>query len=225
MIDNTEHGSAFTEQQIPHPPAPAPPPRSSNRNWVVIGIMAFALVAMIYIGLHTANKGGSGMVGNVRGKAAPDFELRDLISGQKVKLSDYKGKAVVLNFWATWCPPCKEEIPWFVDLQKQYGPEGLAILSLDTDDDASEQDVVAFAQKMGINYPVMRGSDEIENLYGGVDGLPTTFYIGRDGKVLDRVKGLHSHYEIESSIKDALAQSASASQQQGTTSPPSGAGN
>ena len=223
MIDNTEHGSTFTEQQVPTAPTPAPPPRPSNRNWVVIGVMAFALVAMIYIGLHTANKGG-GMVGNLRGKAAPDFELRDLISGQKVKLSDYKGKAVVLNFWATWCPPCKEEIPWFVDLQKQYGSEGLAILSLDTDDDASEQDVVAFAQKMGINYPVMRGSDEVESLYGGVDGLPTTFYIGRDGRVLNRVEGLHSHYEIESSIKEALAQSASASNQ-GSTSPPSGAGN
>ncbi len=214
MIDNSEYGSTFNQQStIPDPTGPVPPPRPSNRNWIVIGIMAFALVAMVYVGLHTANKGGrGGMVGNVRGKTAPDFELTDLVSGQKVKLSDYKGKAVVLNFWATWCPPCKVEIPWFVDLQNQYKSEGLAILSIATDDDASQQEIVQFAQQMGINYPVMKGSEQIDDLYGGVDGLPTTFYIGRDGKLLERAEGLHSHRDIESSIKEALATEPSGNQ-------------
>lgn len=189
----------------------AVPPTSNRRNWIVIGIMATALAAMIFLGLFGARKKGSqsatssGLFGNVKGKDAPDFELKDVSTGKAVKLSDYRGKAVLLNFWATWCPPCKVEIPWFVELQKQYGPDGLAVVSVAMDE-ASEQDISKFAQEMGINYPVLHGTDEVGTAYGGVEGLPTTFYIGRDGKIVDRLEGLRSHREIESNIKTALAQ-------------------
>jgi peroxiredoxin len=190
------------------------PPPSANRNWIVIAIMAAALAVMIFVGLHGARKSATnrgGLFGDVKGREAPDFELKDVATGKSVKLSDYKGKAVLLNFWATWCPPCKVEIPWFVDLQKQYGPDGLAIVGVAMDD-ASEQDISKFAQDMGINYPVLLGTDKVGAAYGGVEGLPTTFYIGRDGKIVDRVAGLRSHREIESNIKAALAQGGTVAQ-------------
>jgi thiol-disulfide isomerase/thioredoxin len=207
--ERPENGESSLEQ--PHPAA-APPP-SSNRNWIVIGVMAVALAGMIYVGLHSPRRSGSGLYGDVQGKAAPDFELKDVTTGKAVKLSDYRGKAVVLNFWATWCPPCKAEIPWFVDLQKQYGPDGLVVVGVAMDD-SSQQDISKFAQDMGINYPVLLGNDKVDTAYGGVDGLPTTFYIGRDGKIVDRVEGLRSHHEIESNIKAALAQGGTVAQRQ-----------
>src|SRR5512138_1648113 len=89
----------------------------------------------------------------VKGKPAPDFALKDL-NGNTVRLADLRGKAVLLNFWATWCPPCKVEIPWFVDLQKQYGPQGLQIVGVAMDD-AGPDAIAKFAKEMGINYTVL----------------------------------------------------------------------
>jgi cytochrome c biogenesis protein CcmG/thiol:disulfide interchange protein DsbE len=137
------------------------------------------------------------------GQTAPDFALQD-IDGHMVRLSDLRGKAVVLNFWATWCPPCKAEIPWFIDLQNKYGPRGLQIVGVSMDDGGMAA-VVPFARKIGINYKVVLGNSDVSDLYGGVYSLPTTFYIGRDGRVLEYVPGLITHYEIERNIKAALA--------------------
>jgi peroxiredoxin len=174
---------------------------------MVIGIMALALAAMVGYGVRNARKqvtARADLAGPaVKGKAAPDFELQDVTTGKKVRLADYKGKAVLLNFWATWCPPCKIEIPWFVDLQKQYGGEGLVVVGVAMDD-ASQQEIAKFAQDMGINYPILQGSEKVGDAYGGVEALPTTFYIGRDGKIVDRAFGLHSHSEVERSVKAVL---------------------
>jgi cytochrome c biogenesis protein CcmG/thiol:disulfide interchange protein DsbE len=144
-------------------------------------------------------------VGARRGALAPDFELVDLKSGNKVSLSDFRGKAVLLNFWATWCPPCKAEIPSFVDLQKQYGPQGLQVVGVAMDD-AGRDTIEAFANEMSINYLVVQGTEKVANDYGGIDGLPTTFYIGRDGKVVKIVAGLMGHGEAERNVKRALTQ-------------------
>src|SRR5512135_2959484 len=121
------------------------------------------------------------------GKTAPDFELKD-INGKVVKLSDFRGKAVVLNFWATWCPPCKVEIPWFEDLQNQYRDQGLEVVGVALDD-SSDKDIADFAKEMKMNYPVLLGKEETSDLYGGVEALPTTFYIDRNGKILASVPG------------------------------------
>src|SRR5499427_10457868 len=121
---------------------------------------------MIYAGVHNARRSGytayanisSGQklpAGDVKGRNAPDFTL-DTLEGQAVKLSDYRGKAVLLNFWATWCGPCKVEMPWFVDLQKQYGSQGLQIIGVAMDD-SSTQDIQNFVNEMGVNYPVLLG--------------------------------------------------------------------
>jgi len=112
---------------------------------------------------------------------------------------------VLLNFWATWCQPCKIEMPWFAELQKQYGPQGLQIVGIAMDD-ASPKEIAEFAHDLGVNYPILIGKEEVGNAYGGVQFLPATFYIGRDGKVVDKVFGLKGRGEIEDSIKKALAQ-------------------
>src|SRR5215471_7551925 len=140
--------------------------------------------------------------GELQGQPAPDFALTSL-EGKTVKLSDFRGKAVLLNFWATWCEPCKIEMPWFVELQKKYGPQGLQILGVAMDD-AGPKEIADFAKKMGVNYPIMIGKEAVGEQYGGLPYLPSTFYIARDGKVVDRVYGLISRSEIEADIQKAL---------------------
>src|SRR5438046_7019215 len=129
-----------------------------------------------------------GSAGKLQGQPAPDFALPSL-DGNTLKLSDFHGKAVLLNFWATWCEPCKVEMPWFVDLQKKYGPQGFQVVGVAMDD-AAPKEIAEFAQKMSVNYPIVIGKEEVGTQYGGVQYLPSTFYISRDGKVLDRVLGL-----------------------------------
>jgi peroxiredoxin len=141
-----------------------------------------------------------------KGHSAPDFVLTDL-QGNTVKLSDLRGKAVVLNFWATWCPPCKAEIPWFVDLQKRYGAQGLQVVGVNMDD-GDENDVQKFAAQNAINYPILLGQDKVADAYGGIDYLPTTFYIDRNGVVIERVFGQPERDEIEQNVKRAIASKA-----------------
>ena len=136
------------------------------------------------------------------GSTAPNFSLANM-KGDKVQLSSFKGKAVVLDFWATWCEPCKLEMPWMVDLQKKYGPQGLQIIGVAMDD-ADDQTITEFARKMGVNYPLLRGTEAVADLYGGLDGLPSTFFLDRSGKIVDEGVGLMSQSVIEDSIKHAL---------------------
>jgi peroxiredoxin len=140
---------------------------------------------------------------NLRGKKAPEFRLRTP-EGTRVSLAEYKGKAVLVNFWATWCPPCKVEIPWFVELQKKYGPQGLQILGID-DDVKDHAEVARFKQKMGINYPLLLSDDRVDRSYSCCDFLPVSFFVGRNGKIVAETPGLVSKDEIEGNIKKALA--------------------
>src|SRR5579864_9031015 len=149
---------------------------------------------MLFLGRHLARRQpAAGSVGALRGQTAPDFELAAL-DGKKVHLSDFRGKAVLLNFWATWCEPCKVEMPWFVQLEKQYGPEGLQILGVAMDD-TGEPEIAQFAKEMGVNYPVLIGKEAVGDAYGGVPALPETFFVGRDGKIVDRIIGLKGRSE------------------------------
>ncbi len=174
----------------------------------MIVVVVLVIAGMLIAGKHLARQQGPGISGSnssVKGTDAPDFQLVDL-NGKNVRLSDLRGKAVLLNFWATWCPPCKVEMPWFIDLQKQYGPQGLQVVGVAMDDGNAHDVVAKFAKQMGLNYPVVLGNDKVADQYGGVDALPTTFYIGRDGKIVTRVFGLVSHKEIEENVRAALSQ-------------------
>ena len=136
-------------------------------------------------------------------KAAPDFTLKDS-SGKPVKLSDYRGKAVVLDFWATWCGPCKVEIPWFIEFQRKYKDKGLVVLGVASGDE--QWDVIKpFTDKMKINYPVVLGNDMTADLYGGIEALPTTFIIDRDGRIAKVHIGLAEKEDFENAIEKVLA--------------------
>ncbi|MFC5863746.1 TlpA family protein disulfide reductase [Acidicapsa dinghuensis] len=148
------------------------------------------------------------------GKAAPSFTLTNL-QGKKVSLADYKGKAIQLNFWATWCAPCKIETPWLVDLEKQYSPQGFEILGvsfddLDQDDTkllAKEKvDIAKAADQLGIHYPVLLDGDSIAKSYGDPDVFPTSFFINREGEITNVTFGLTSKDDLENNIRKALGE-------------------
>jgi len=183
-----------------------------KRNAIVIVVVALAVALMLFASIHMARKrAGIVKIKTVgqNGTVAPDFELKSL-DGKQVRLSDFRGKAVLLNFWATWCAPCKIEMPWFVDLQKQYAPQGLQVIGVAMDD-SGEDAIAKFAKEMAINYPVLVGKETVGDAYGGVEFLPTTFIIDRQGKVVERVFGLAGRSEFEDNIKKALGPGAQAS--------------
>lgn len=142
-------------------------------------------------------------------KSAPDFTLQDA-EGKSLKLSDLRGKVVLLNFWATWCGPCALEIPWFVEFQQQFKNRGLEIVGVSMDEDGWTA-VKPYIAQHKINYHVLLGNDSVSQLYGGVDSLPTTFIIDRDGRfaVAPHV-GLAEKNEYLQDIENALNESRAA---------------
>jgi cytochrome c biogenesis protein CcmG/thiol:disulfide interchange protein DsbE len=136
---------------------------------------------------------------------APDFELPS-VDGKQIKLSDFKGKVVFLNFWATWCPPCRREIPAFIDLIKKYGNDGFIVLGVAVDPREFTQidKVKPFVKQMGMNYPVVYDTKGISQMYGGIRSIPTTFVINRQGKVVGQIVGSRPKATFESIIKDLL---------------------
>jgi len=148
----------------------------------------------------------------LKGKPAPAFTLVDL-SGKKVSLADYKGRPVLLNFWATWCGPCKLEIPWIIKLRDQYKAKGFEVLGIESDNFDTDPKalasykagVVKSATALGIDYPVLLEGDTISQPYGGLDGLPNSFYVDRKGIVTAQIVGLADRDEIEANIKKIVA--------------------
>ena len=121
-------------------------------------------------------------------KAAPEFTLKDA-DGKTVHLSDYRGKVVLLDFWATWCGPCKVEIPWFMEFQQEFKDKGFAVLGVSMDEDGWTA-VKPYIQQLKVNYRIVLGNDMVGDQYGGVDSLPTTFLIDRQGRIASTHVGL-----------------------------------
>jgi cytochrome c biogenesis protein CcmG/thiol:disulfide interchange protein DsbE len=180
---------------------------TGQKNALVLAIVALTVAAMLYTGAYKSRRARTGVAGalqgNVVGKEAPDFELETL-DGKKVRLSEFRGKAVALNFWATWCEPCKVEMPWMIEFQNKYRPEGLEVVGVAMED-TDKKDIEKFVKDMGVNYLILLGKESVGDQYGGILGLPTTFYIGRDGKIVEQQAGLISKSEIEDHVKKALA--------------------
>lgn len=177
---------------------------------VVLVITGLLFISGKFVPSHQANAAQPSENGDrFTGAAAPDFELKVLDGKDKtLKLSDFKGKAVVVNFWATWCEPCKVEMPWLIDLQSKYGPQGLQIVGIAMDD-TDEKTIVSFTHKMGVNYPIVQGTEKVADLYGGIDGMPTLFFVDRAGKIVDHELGLRGMDIIEANIKKSLGTDAS----------------
>ena len=132
-----------------------------------------------------------------------DFTMPDL-NGKDVQLSSFKGKVILLNFWATWCGPCKAEIPGFVELQDEYGKDGLVIVGYSVDDDAPK--AKAFADQFKMNYPVLLGlgREDVQDAYGPIWGIPASFIISRDGRVCQKHLGIAPKAVFEKEIKALL---------------------
>lgn len=135
-------------------------------------------------------------------KAAPEFQLKDA-DGRNVSLADFRGKVVLLNFWATWCGPCKIEIPWFVEFQQKYKGEGFEVLGVALDEEGWSV-VKPFLAEQKVNYRVMVGNDSVSERYGGIDNLPTTFVLDQDGRIFSTHVGLVSKSDYENEIKELL---------------------
>jgi peroxiredoxin len=162
-----------------------------------------ALVAACLLAIFSADSDDKAALKPEKDRqAAPDFTLRDA-SGHAVRLSDYRGKVVLLNFWATWCPPCQEEIPWFIGFQKQYGGRDFAVLGVSVDKYGWEA-VKPYVKRAQVNYRVMLAGEDVTQLYGGVDALPTTFMIDRDGRIASHHIGLASRKVYQEEILDLL---------------------
>ena len=147
----------------------------------------------------------------VAGTPAPDVTFKDL-DGKDVPLNQYKGKVVLVNFWATWCEPCQIEIPWLIEMQQKYSSKGFTILGVDVDDEGNNV-VSAYTakerfnvngEKLPMNYPILRGNDAVADKFGGLLGYPTSFLISRDGKIVKKVQGLVDYEEIKNAIEGQL---------------------
>ena len=149
---------------------------------------SIALLALLFLAIFTSCSGSHSSSSEAKSsakthadrKAAPGFTLTDS-NGSKVQLADYRGKAVLLNFWATWCGPCQVEIPWFKEFEQQYKSKGFAVLGVSMDEDGWTA-VKPYIAEHKLNYRILLGDDSVSQLYGGLDALPTTFMIDRDGK-------------------------------------------
>jgi thiol-disulfide isomerase/thioredoxin len=138
-----------------------------------------------------------------RRKLAPDFTLTDM-RGAPVKLSDFRGKVVLLNFWATWCGPCRTEIPWFIEFQRTH-PDGFEVLGISLDEDGWKS-VKPYIEERKVNYPVMLMNEEVNRLYASVQSLPTTLIIDKSGRIAATHVGLCSRGEYESDIRKVLSE-------------------
>lgn len=154
-----------------------------------------------HVYLTPAEKGGgdTAAVATLDGKPAPAFTLHDL-NGKEVSLADYKGRPVLVNFWATWCAPCKLEMPWFEQFRKQYAGQGFEILGI-AEDDAGKDEITKSAKKLGVDYPILLTDEKVAPAYGGVDYLPMSFYVDRTGVVREETAGLATKDEVEANIR------------------------
>jgi cytochrome c biogenesis protein CcmG/thiol:disulfide interchange protein DsbE len=152
----------------------------SMRRWFLLPV----LTGLVVFGACSSPKSSEAQRAQAKARAsrkpAPQFTLTDS-NGAKVKLADYRGKVVLLNFWATWCGPCQVEIPWFKEFEQQYKSKGLEVLGVSMDEDGWAA-VKPYITEHKVNYRILLGDDTVAQLYGGLDALPTTFMIDREGK-------------------------------------------
>lgn len=133
---------------------------------------------------------------------APDFSLKS-VDGKTVKLSDYKGKVVIIDFWATWCPPCRKGIPDLISIQNEF-KDKVVIIGISLDREKTIKDVPGFVKSYGINYPVVYGDDKVVIDYGGIQSIPTAFVIDKNGNIADSHVGLTDKDTYVNKIKELL---------------------
>jgi len=197
-----------------------------GRKLAVLGVMFVVVALMVLAGVHNlrarrtklqqsqimlekanpaavesvSSLGSPTPESDLRGKAAPAFTLVDL-TGKKVSLADFKGKPVVIDFWATYCAPCKLEMPWFEEFTAKYKDQGLVVLGVDQDDSVGKDEVALAAKRVGATYPILMPDKKIATTYKLGDYLPQTFFVDKNGTVVEEVIGGRSKDEIEADVK------------------------
>jgi len=186
---------------------------------LLVIIAVVAVIAATYLADRATRQPHKGLV-NLRvpdakdAKPAPQLTLKDL-DGKEVSLEQYRGKVVLVNFWATWCEPCQVEIPWLIEMQQKYSAQGFTILGIAMDEDGASI-VTPWVQKerfdvngtkSAMNYPIVIGNDAAADKFGGLLGYPTSVLISRDGKILKRITGIITPDEISKSVEMQLQQS------------------
>jgi cytochrome c biogenesis protein CcmG/thiol:disulfide interchange protein DsbE len=190
----------------------------TRKRWLLAAALALPLgFVAIPLGARFFDRTGSGDAAALPAGAAPSFcdakrkpaplafTVKDM-HGRDVRMSDYKGKVILLNFWATWCGPCKHEIPGFVELYNAYKDKGFVVIGISTDD--TPEQLKKFAQQMKMTYPVLVGSDRsdiTDGAYGPMWGIPVSFLIAKDGTVCRRYMGLATKEQLERELKTLLA--------------------
>jgi cytochrome c biogenesis protein CcmG/thiol:disulfide interchange protein DsbE len=202
------------------------------RNALVGGVIAVVVAVLVWAGVHNLRarraaeaqaksqqltiqvdkKGATASeespVADMRGKAAAGFTLTTS-AGKRVSLADLKGKPVLLNFWATWCTPCKVEMPWFEEFQKKYAAQGLEVVGINEDEDAKSPEMQAQIKKVlentGVDYTILLSDKKVGDAYGGLDVLPATFFIDRNGKIVAQAIGLAPKEDAEANIQKIVA--------------------
>jgi cytochrome c biogenesis protein CcmG/thiol:disulfide interchange protein DsbE len=178
---------------------------------ILIAVTALADRATRLPKQNTENAGASIPNEKVAGLPEPELTLKDL-DGKDVSLSEYKGKVVLVNFWATWCEPCRVEIPWLIEMQQQYGPKGFVILGIALDEEGKSV-VAPFVAKerfdvngqpLPMSYKILIGNDDAADKFGGLFGYPTSILISRDGKQIKRVTGMISPEEMNKAVESQL---------------------
>lgn len=197
------------------------------RRLVIVGLFVAGVVLLFVAGVHNlrsrraamrqveasevvltkagapADAGADPEAQPMLGKTAPQFTLVDL-GGRKVSLSQFKGHPIVLNFWATYCGPCRLEMPWFQQLQGKYQAQGLVVLGLDQDQGMATKEIADAAKRVGVTYPILLPDDKVAAAYQLGDYLPATIYINKNGKIVDQTVGAHSKDELEADIRKAI---------------------
>jgi len=180
------------------------------RSRLVLGAGVAFIAALFWFGLtrsthpSTPHAGAkdAGKVGFAVGEYAPDFELRS-VDGGSFKLSALRGQPVLVNFWGTWCAPCKVEIPWLVELDQAYGRQGIKIVGVAMES-GSPEEITKFAHEDGMKYLIVLGDSGTANKYGGVRFMPQSFFIGRDGRIAKETTGLTDKKDLEDGVKALL---------------------
>jgi len=181
-------------------------------------MVILAVVVAVTVGVYFADKATRvhtnaaprAMTFNA-GESAPDIRVKDL-ENKDVTLADYKGKVVLVNFWATWCDPCRVEIPWLIEMQNKYGAKGFTVLGIAMDEDGkpvvapfvAKERYDVNGQKLPMNYPIVIGDEKVADKFGGLLGYPTSILISKDGKQLQRTTGILNYDETIKQIEGAL---------------------
>ena len=186
-----------------------------KKTLIIVSIVAVVVVGTWFADRATrvsgSTKAPTVLKTALAGKPEPDLKFKDL-QGKDVALADLKGKVVFLNFWATWCDPCRVEIPWLIEMQAKYGPQGFTVVGVAMDDEGKSV-VAPFiekerfdvnGQKLSMSYPILLGSDDAADKFGGILGYPTSFLISRDGRIIQKFQGLQGEDELIKGVESQL---------------------